>query len=247
MGKKSDCNIVKDLLPTYIDGLCSKESKEFIEDHLRNCPDCKEVFEMMQDDIKVEDLGPGKVEEELTIDQKKIIESVREKMQRDIRRKTNFYRILCVAIILFVIALMLPVKSIPGNKITLKSNSYKVSEGKGSESKKFDDLKNDPVIFIGDGVQVDDTNFYQFGADADFEREIYMDEKWIEDNEYLSIVNLESTYPIKKYSYTVENIDGKNILMLNKANTSVISGEQEGSYRVTFMISGKIDGCEVNN
>ena len=247
MSKKSDCNIVKDLLPTYIDGLCSKESKEFIEDHLRNCVDCKEVFEMMQDEIKVEDLGSGKKEEELTIDQKKIINSVREKMQQDIRRKTNFYRIMCVAIIILVLIMLLPIKSIPKNKITFHSQSYKVKDYMGSESVKYSDIKENTAIFMGEGIDVDDANFHYFDSSStNFEKEICMEEKWISENEYLTIVDLEATYPIKKYSYSIEVIDGKKVLMLNKAKTSVISGEQEGKYRVTIMVPDNIDECKVN-
>lgn len=39
---KDKCNIVKDLLPSYIDGLTSRESNEFIKEHIRTCNDCKE-------------------------------------------------------------------------------------------------------------------------------------------------------------------------------------------------------------
>ncbi len=31
------CNIVKDLLPAYIDGLTSKDTNKEIEDHLKDC------------------------------------------------------------------------------------------------------------------------------------------------------------------------------------------------------------------
>lgn len=39
---KDKCNIVKDLLPSYIDGLTSRESNEFIKEHIKTCNDCKE-------------------------------------------------------------------------------------------------------------------------------------------------------------------------------------------------------------
>lgn len=40
-----NCNIIKDLLPSYIDELCSTESKELIEEHFEECIDCKKLHE----------------------------------------------------------------------------------------------------------------------------------------------------------------------------------------------------------
>ena len=35
------CEIVKDLLPSYIDGLTSAESNSEVEAHLETCQECK--------------------------------------------------------------------------------------------------------------------------------------------------------------------------------------------------------------
>lgn len=48
MKEKKDCKIVQDLLPTYIEGLTSNETTEYIEEHLKNCDDCKKVYESMK-------------------------------------------------------------------------------------------------------------------------------------------------------------------------------------------------------
>lgn len=42
---KTNCNIIRDLMPTYIDGLCSEESKAVIEEHFCECEDCKSVYD----------------------------------------------------------------------------------------------------------------------------------------------------------------------------------------------------------
>lgn len=41
---KYPCNIIKDLLPLYIDNVCSAESKEIVEQHLVECPECKSYY-----------------------------------------------------------------------------------------------------------------------------------------------------------------------------------------------------------
>ena len=39
---KTDCNIIRDLLPLYVDDVCSQESRNLVDEHLRECPDCLE-------------------------------------------------------------------------------------------------------------------------------------------------------------------------------------------------------------
>lgn len=43
-----NCNIVKDLIPLYIDGCCSEESEKVVEEHIRDCGDCKRLLEDMK-------------------------------------------------------------------------------------------------------------------------------------------------------------------------------------------------------
>ena len=44
-----NCNIVKDLIPLYIDGCCSEESERVVEEHLKDCSECKKLFEEMKE------------------------------------------------------------------------------------------------------------------------------------------------------------------------------------------------------
>ena len=37
---KNECYIVRDLLPSYMDQLCSEESARFIEQHIAACEQC---------------------------------------------------------------------------------------------------------------------------------------------------------------------------------------------------------------
>lgn len=46
---KRECNIVRDLLPLYIENMVSAESREFVEAHLSKCPECNAFyFEMTE-------------------------------------------------------------------------------------------------------------------------------------------------------------------------------------------------------
>ncbi|MEA4966336.1 MAG: DUF4825 domain-containing protein [Oscillospiraceae bacterium] len=49
MEHKLDCEIVRDLLPSYVDGLTSAATNRAVEDHLTDCADCSEVLRRMRD------------------------------------------------------------------------------------------------------------------------------------------------------------------------------------------------------
>ncbi len=49
-----DCNIIKDLIPLYIDECCSEESGEAVKNHIENCPDCRNTYDLMLGEIQPE-------------------------------------------------------------------------------------------------------------------------------------------------------------------------------------------------
>lgn len=53
MNKKIDCKIVQDLLPNYIEKLTNDETKQYIEEHLNECEECKKIFENMKKELKL--------------------------------------------------------------------------------------------------------------------------------------------------------------------------------------------------
>lgn len=50
-----DCKIIHDLLPLYIDGCCSEETRRTVEAHLDICNDCKELLVQMQGPLPAPD------------------------------------------------------------------------------------------------------------------------------------------------------------------------------------------------
>ena len=43
------CNVTKDLLPSYLDEICSEESRELVEEHLLECPSCRRFMAELQE------------------------------------------------------------------------------------------------------------------------------------------------------------------------------------------------------
>lgn len=45
---KVTCEIIEDLLPLYVDEVCSAQSRQAVEEHLRECEKCRSAFESTQ-------------------------------------------------------------------------------------------------------------------------------------------------------------------------------------------------------
>lgn len=48
---KIKCEVIRDLLPLYVDGVASEESRKLIEEHLQECEDCREYLKLLQEDL----------------------------------------------------------------------------------------------------------------------------------------------------------------------------------------------------
>ena len=87
-----ECGIIKDLFPSYIDGLTSDESNHMIEEHLEKCTECREYLEAMKSEIT-----SGKYAEINKVQAKAEIRAFKK------LRRIMFY---AVIITLFIVALL---------------------------------------------------------------------------------------------------------------------------------------------
>lgn len=58
------CEIIKDLLPLYLDGVCSNDSRAAVEEHLASCDNCKAELQAMQTTIPIGNAGQNLKEAE---------------------------------------------------------------------------------------------------------------------------------------------------------------------------------------
>ena len=42
---KITCNIIEDLLPLYIDDMVSEDSRQLVEEHLKECAACRKMLD----------------------------------------------------------------------------------------------------------------------------------------------------------------------------------------------------------
>lgn len=51
MNSLKKCEVIKDLIPLYSDGVCSETSKTLVEEHLEACDDCRKVYGICKSDF----------------------------------------------------------------------------------------------------------------------------------------------------------------------------------------------------
>ena len=59
---KNECEIVKDLIPNYVEDLISKDTREFMENHISSCNNCKKILEEIKKEKNTEEKKESKIE-----------------------------------------------------------------------------------------------------------------------------------------------------------------------------------------
>ena len=55
------CEVIRDLIPLYVDGCCSENTRTLVEEHLAVCPACKEEYALMKGAFaELSPVGPTK-------------------------------------------------------------------------------------------------------------------------------------------------------------------------------------------
>lgn len=88
---KLSCNVVKDLLPSYIDKICSEESAQLVDEHLRECEECTKTKEQMEENLIAEKASKEEID---------LINRVKSRKQR---RHTVYIGIIVFALIVNIV------------------------------------------------------------------------------------------------------------------------------------------------
>ncbi len=106
---KQECNIIQDLLPNYIENLVSKDTAEYIENHINGCDECKKILELMQNNT-TDSNNKKEKEEEIEVDH---LKKYKKKMK-------VIKRVVIILVAIIVIALLV------GLKFAMNYNTYNI-------------------------------------------------------------------------------------------------------------------------
>lgn len=76
------CEIIRDLMPLYLDACCSEGSRKLVEEHIKECESCRILLKQMQQELVIgeEEQQKNLLEEDLLKTGKEVI---RSKMRED--------------------------------------------------------------------------------------------------------------------------------------------------------------------
>lgn len=91
-----NCDIIKDLLPLYCDGVCSEETSRAVEEHLTTCPVCRALLDEMQREPVMPELIQTQAKQEA-----KVLQGVKRKFS--LRRRLSVLAVALVAMVALVV------------------------------------------------------------------------------------------------------------------------------------------------
>ena len=81
---KNECNVVRDILPLFLENMVSDETAEAIKEHFEVCPECASEFEALKMGKKIEKVSPEIVDFEAEV--LKSIKNIRKKLRKKVFR-----------------------------------------------------------------------------------------------------------------------------------------------------------------
>lgn len=69
--KRIDCSVVRDILPLYLDGVVSAETREIVKEHLAECPDCRAKAWALKEDLRLPILAEQQKQEAKALRQRR--------------------------------------------------------------------------------------------------------------------------------------------------------------------------------
>lgn len=91
-----NCDIIKDLLPLYCDGVCSDGSSRAVEEHLAACPICRALLE----ELRQEPMMPEPIQAQAQQDAR-VLQGVKRKFS--LRRRLSVLAVAVVALVALVV------------------------------------------------------------------------------------------------------------------------------------------------
>lgn len=243
---KYACEMIKDLLPLYIDNVCSEKTSEEIEAHFAECPECKALYESMKEDIVSAGNGISATSEE----ERRIIKKVNAKIDDSNKKVKYSCIIICSILLILALLFLLPIRRIPKNSINVSLTEVPVTLSEDRVAVEYDEpgWVQNALYLTPEGKSLDECKYTRGivpGYD-DFDFAIATD--YINEGEqlYMSVITVSSDYAIKNFSKEYVIKDGKLVFNLKNAFTSLVGKQTSGARsELTFYRLGEVNAVDV--
>jgi hypothetical protein len=192
------CHIVQDLLPSYIDKLCSEDSREFVEEHLSSCNGCMEVYNNMKSEDIKEDVAIER------IDAKKPFQKISQFFRAQVKLTRTVFISAVISLIIGVLLL---------------GNSIMVMNAKNEELNGLSKVEREKDIIMSDVFRV----LHSTNDAGEPLQDIF--KKYDDKLQYLAVFKAESLQELLSDSSGVKQ-EPTNIHPIDYQNAEVVIGSE---------------------
>lgn len=161
MNENYPCEIIKDLLPGYIDGVLSETGVNVVKKHLEECDKCNQIYLEMEGELNAE-ISP---EEQLALDGFKKVRQHTRKLKIAVGMVTGLLILLLLTIFLKIFVIGEPLST---HHITVTNLSYDEETGNLviNGMVNMDDYRVNRVVWKESAEDANAVNVIVYGADT---------------------------------------------------------------------------------
>lgn len=226
---KYPCELIKDLLPLYVDKVASEESNRIVEEHLTECDSCHKLYNALQkqdDTLSPNDSCATEEEKAMTDSLKKV------KLQINQRQRRLIAATLALILLIFgawQVLFNLPLKTVSLDDVRITVGSYKLQDLPYELMSGKDADDNDKVtISLTEYDEEDTTPTYRLEIPALPDSQLQVTDDMMNTGGYVSSVSLESRCRLANINW---GIDG-DVMYIHTLKTTLLGGRKaEFGYR----------------
>lgn len=232
MNVKLPCEIIRDLLPSYIDGLESDVTKQAVEVHLSECTECSRLCEAM----KKENVPEVNSElEQNTAEEKVILHKIKRKMNRKVKIAIGV-GITAVILAVGILELLFNavVREIPRQEVEVTATVYNLKDitiTKDGEVAEYGYDYNDGTLISIENTD-DETEYFEITIPDMPNADITITKDIMDNYDSLTVVKWKSPYFLRAILWDIEETDGERIMYIRHYKTTILNntGINSGSY-----------------
>ena len=214
------CSVIQDLLPLYIDGVCSQESKKLVEAHLAECTVCGQILEEMKN------TAPA-ANRQTDLRAAEVLKQIKKRINSRVAR-ILLSAGLAAALVSGSIFILFsqPLKQLGPEDVEMSAEIYDL-QALAAASAGLETDEKQTVIFSDpeDDSKLIKVEVPSFG-------EVTMSEEMIMENPKLSVISMGSKYHLRIVHWDVED----DTLYVSKITTTLLGNEALDGHEVSVSL-----------
>lgn len=222
------CGIVKDLLPLYLDKVCSEESKTAVEEHLSECEGCRRYYETIKTDNTFSENPKDKLEGLKMADS---LKKVKRRLNKRVAVTIGCsLAVIAVYFLGFQLLFNLPVKEIDLSDISVSAKVYATDELEMLHEHGADSVtlsqSGDSEVKISSGSK-DHSEVLQVTIPELNNAQISLTKDTLDKSGCLSVISWSSPYFLKEIKWADKEDGESDVLYVSNFKTTLLNNKAE--------------------